>query len=33
MLPPGGSAGMPPDSTTAPTTSPDVTTPGPGADI
>jgi hypothetical protein len=24
---------MPPDSTTAPTTSPDVTTPGPGADI
>jgi rubrerythrin len=33
MLPPGGSAGMPPDSTMAPTTSPDVTTPGPGADI
>jgi len=33
MLPPGGSAGLPPDSTTAPTTSPDVTTPGPGADI
>jgi rubrerythrin len=33
MLPPGGSTGMPPDSTTAPTTSPDVTTPGPGADI
>ena len=33
MLPPGGSAGMPPDSTTAPTTTPDVTTPGPGADI
>lgn len=33
MLPPGGSAGMPPDSTTAPTTSPDVTTPGPGSDI
>jgi hypothetical protein len=24
---------MPPDSTTAPTTTPDVTTPGPGADI
>jgi len=33
MLPPGGSTGMPPDSTTAPTTTPDVTTPGPGADI
>jgi rubrerythrin len=33
MLPPGGSTGMPPDSTMAPTTSPDVTTPGPGADI
>lgn len=33
MLPPGGSAGMPPDSTTAPTTSPDVTTPGPGSDL
>jgi rubrerythrin len=33
MLPPGGSAEMPPDSTTAPTTTPDVTTPGPGADI
>jgi rubrerythrin len=33
MLPPGGSTGMPPDSTLAPTSTPDVTTPGPGSDI
>jgi rubrerythrin len=33
MLPPGGSTALPPDATTAPTTTPDVTTPGPGADI
>jgi hypothetical protein len=32
MLPPGGSAALPPDSTTAPTATPDVTTPPAGAD-
>ena len=32
MLPPGGSAGLPPDASTAPTSTPDVTTPLPGTD-
>ena len=32
MLPPGGSAGLPPDATTAPTATPDVTTPPAGVD-
>jgi len=32
MLPPGGSAGLPPDASTAPTSTPDVTTPPPGVD-
>jgi rubrerythrin len=32
MLPPGGSAGLPPDATTAPTSTPDVTTPPAGVD-
>jgi rubrerythrin len=32
MLPPGGSAALPPDATTAPTATPDVTTPPPGVD-
>jgi rubrerythrin len=32
MLPPGGSAALPPDATTAPTSTPDVTTPPPGSD-
>lgn len=32
MLPPGGSAGLPPDASTAPTSTPDVTTPSPGMD-
>jgi rubrerythrin len=32
MLPPGGSAGLPPDASTAPTATPDVTTPLPGTD-
>lgn len=32
MLPPGGSAGLPPDASTAPTSTPDVTTPFPGAE-
>jgi rubrerythrin len=32
MLPPGGSAGLPPDASTAPTSTPDVTTPPAGVD-
>ena len=32
MLPPGGSAALPPDATTAPTSTPDVTTPMPGSE-
>jgi rubrerythrin len=32
MLPPGASAELPPDATTAPTSTPDVTTPPPGVD-
>ncbi|WP_322401902.1 hypothetical protein [Massilia luteola] len=32
MLPPGGSAGLPPDASMAPTATPDVTTPLPGTD-
>jgi rubrerythrin len=32
MLPPGASAALPPDASTAPTTTPDVTTPPPGSE-